>query len=230
MIKKIMHRITEVLYALLSLIALYLLAVAVLPYIAVNTSTKTNEDLTIYLMSNGVHTDIVCPLYTPDHYWTPWVPFENTRAQRNDFTHVAFGWGDKGFYLNTPTWADLTLSTAFKAAFGRGEAAMHVTFYHTPQVNQYCRPMAISSDDYALLCLIIKSYFKTENNVPIHIPTDQVYGHNDAFYEAKSTYNLFFTCNTWTNKVLKYSNQKAAFWTATDWGILHHYPLVDADK
>ena len=32
---------------------------------------------------------------------------------------------------------------------------------------------------------------------------------NDAFYEAKGRYSLFFTCNTWTNNALKICKQKA---------------------
>lgn len=225
MIKKSLSTLAQIAYGLLLTIAIYLFAVALLPYIPVNRSIKNQNDITIYIMSNGVHTDIVCPIETQNHNWTNWVPFENTKSQRSDFTHVAFGWGDKGFYLNTPTWADLTFSTAFKAAFWMGEAAMHVTYYYTPKENLYCKAIKISQDDYELLSLMIKNYFKIEEKYPILIPTDQVYGNNDAFYEAKSTYNLFFTCNTWTNEILKKSNQKAAFWTATDWGILHHYPM-----
>lgn len=230
MIRTTLTTLAKISYLLLSGIALYLLAVAVLPYIPVNTSTPKQNDITIYVMSNGVHTDIVCPIYTEYYNWSEWVPFEHTRSQRSDFTHVAFGWGDKGFYLNTPTWAELKFSTAFQAAFWLGEAAMHVTFYHTPKENQHCRAISISQEDYELLSLRIRYYFKTEEYHPILIPTDQVYGNNDAFYEAKSTYNLFFTCNTWTNEILKKSNQKAAFWTATDWGILHHYPISNPNK
>ena len=30
---------------------------------------------------------------------------------------VSFGWGDKNFYANTPTWKDVTFSVGFKALF-----------------------------------------------------------------------------------------------------------------
>jgi len=230
MIRKSFTVLAKTSYLLLSGIALYLLAVAILPYIPVNTSTPKQDDITLYVMSNGVHTDIVCPIYTENLNWSEWVPFENTKSQRSDFTHVAFGWGDKGFYLNTPTWADLKFSTAFNAAFWLGEAAMHVTFYPTPKEDLHCRKLTLSREHYEKLTRYIKDSFTLENGLPILIPTDQVYGRQDAFYEARGSYNLFFTCNTWTNTALKQSHQKAAFWTATDWGILHHYPLSDSDK
>lgn len=50
--------------------------------------------------------------------WSQKIPFSQTKGKSTDFNYIAFGWGDKGFYLDTPTWADLKFSTAFKAAFG----------------------------------------------------------------------------------------------------------------
>jgi len=52
---------------------------------------------------------------------------------------------------------------------------------------------------------------------------DHNYNQNDAFYEANGKYDLFNTCNSWTNSALKISGQKAAFWALTDTAILQHY-------
>ena len=51
-----------------------------------------------------------------------------------------------------------------------------------------------------------------------------VYGENDAFYEAVGSYNLFYTCNTWTNNALKAMHTDAALWTITEQGLFHHHP------
>jgi len=48
--------------------------------------------------------------------WTTKVSPDDTKGKKKG-DWLAFGWGDKGFYLNTPTWADLKFSTAVKAAF-----------------------------------------------------------------------------------------------------------------
>ena len=53
---------------------------------------------------------------------------ENTKSKDSTAEYLAFGWGDKGFYLDTPEWSDLKASTAFKAAFALGNSAMHTTF------------------------------------------------------------------------------------------------------
>ena len=39
------------------------------------------------------------------------------------------------------------------------------------------------------------------------------YGKNDAFYEAKGSYSLFYTCNSWVNENLKEVGLKACRWT-----------------
>lgn len=155
--------------------------------------------------------------------WSEIVPFENTLSKRTDFNYAAFGWGDKGFYLDTPTWADLKASTAFKAAFWLSESAMHVTFYRNPKTGKDCREIKINKEDYRLLVDYIRNSFDYKQEKTVLIPTEMVYGQNDAFYDAKWSYNLFYTCNTWANNALKAANQKAALWTATDRGIFRHY-------
>lgn len=221
--KRAFKIILKTILSLLGLVLLYGLAALVLPLISVNSKTEQPEEITIYILSNGVHTDIVCPIESEIINWTEIAAFENTVSKRTDFKHVAFGWGDKGFYLETPTWADLKASTAFKAAFWLGDSAMHVTFYNDLKEGEDCKKIIISKENYRLLVEYIKKSFDYENGKTMFIPTDMVYGKNDAFYDAQRSYNLFFTCNTWANSALKHANQKAAFWTATDKGIFRQY-------
>lgn len=223
--KKIFKKLLQSFLILIGLILLYGAAVFILPLFTVNEkqAEAQPQEIPIYILTNGVHTDIVCPIKNEVMDWTSLTSFENTISKRTDFEYVAFGWGDKGFYLDTPTWADLKFSTAFKAAFWLGESAMHVTFYQQPKEGIDCKKVYISKENYKLLVDYIQNSFDQENEKSVLIPTDMVYGDNDAFYEAKRTYNIFFTCNTWANKALKISNQKAAFWSATDTGIFRQY-------
>lgn len=221
--KKFLKIILKTLLTLIGAVVIYGLAVVVLPLFSVNSNKENTEEITIYILTNGVHTDIVCPVKTETIDWSEVVPFENTLSQHTGFEYVSFGWGDKGFYLDTPTWADLKFSTAFKAAFWLGDSAMHVTFYNTLKEDEDCKKIEISRENYALLVEFIQNSFDKENGTTKLIPTDMVYGRNDAFYDAKRSYNLFFTCNTWANNALKAANQKAALWTATDKGIFRQY-------
>jgi uncharacterized protein (TIGR02117 family) len=138
--------------------------------------------------------------------------------------YVAFGWGDKGFYLNTPNWSDLKTSTAFNAAFGLGGSAMHVSFYKKDDIAPGSIKISISKIQYfKLVEYIHHSFTKDKNGNYILIPTNMVYGLNDAFYEAVGSYSMINTCNSWTNSGLKSCEQRACFWTAFDKGIFYQY-------
>lgn len=209
----------------LGITAVYAALGYLLPFIEVpaekTADAKTEE---IYILTNGVHTDIVVPVKSEMFDWSKEIPFENTLSKRSDFKYLSVGWGDKGFYLDTPTWADLKFSTAFKAAFWLSESAMHCTFYDQMTVGKDCKRIMITKDQYSRLINFIKDKFDRDSQGKvILIPTDAVYGRNDAFYDAKGRYSFLDTCNTWTNEGLKKSGQKAALWTPTDFGIFQHY-------
>jgi uncharacterized protein (TIGR02117 family) len=189
---------------------------------------QNNDAITLYLKTNGVHTDVVVPVKTIYKDWTNDMAYSNTRATDSSFGWLGMGWGDKGFYLETPTWAELKVSTAFKAAFALSTTAIHATYYQHIETNEACRSFKVSPRQYKLLVQYIeKGLQHTSDGRVIPIPTEAVYGEHDAFYEAHGAYSMFHTCNTWTNNALKACEQKAAWWTPFDWGIFYHYPLVN---
>lgn len=223
--KKIRRILLRTLLFVAGFFLLYLLAAVTLPYIAVNRDMpKSGEDgYEIYILSNGVHTDLVLPLRTAEKDWTGFVSFANTKSKDTVMKYVGFGWGDKGFYLETPTWADLKASTALKAMFFMSSSAMHVTFHKELEQGEQCKKVWLSKENYRLLVAFIDhSFQKNKDGAYLYIPQHS-YGENDGFYEAIRTYNLFYTCNTWANDGLKSAKLKACLWTPTDKGILFHY-------
>ena len=208
----------------IGLILIYILAAFSLSRIGVNEQANSKSEVTIYILSNGVHTDIVVPVKTEQIDWSEHVKFENTINSDSSLELLAFGWGDKGFYLETPTWADLKFSIAFKAAFALGKSAIHATFHRELKENESCISINISNAEYQQLINYIKrSFLIDENGNTINIKTTASYGKNDAFYEAVGSYSLLHSCNTWTNNALKACGQKASFWTIHDKGIFYHY-------
>ncbi len=209
----------------LGLILLYALLAYLLPFI--ETSEKKTTDaktIPIYIYTNGVHTDIVMPVKNNITDWSEKIPFENVKSKKTDYKYVGIGWGDKGFYLDTPTWADLKASTAFKAAFWLSDSAMHCSFYSEVKEAEDCKKIMISEQQYRDLINFVDAKFdKDEAGNYIFVKTDAVYDDNDAFYDAKGTYSFLYTCNTWANDALKAAGQKAAWWTASDYGIFQHY-------
>lgn len=223
--KKMLLIIIKIIGFIIGVVFLYVILGLLIPYIPVKAK-KTDEPKTIelYILTNGVHTDLVVPVKTKYIDWSEKLPFENTKGKQTDFNYISFGWGDKGFYLDTPTWSQLKPSTAFKAAFWLGESAMHCTYYKKMKLGDDCKKMLITEQQYQNLIKFINDKFdKDLKGNYILIKTDAVYGNNDAFYDAIGSYNFTYTCNTWANNGLKAAGQKAALWTPTDFGIFQHY-------
>lgn len=90
------------------------------------------------------------PLHNKEFDWRTIVsPTDTRKATPADY--VAFGWGDHGFYLETPTWADLTVPTALKAVSWLNRTAIHATFYPELQENQHSVYIHITSEEYRKL-------------------------------------------------------------------------------
>lgn len=213
-----------IIITLITLALVYLMSAYGLSRITVNQETSNQKEVTIYILTNGVHTDLVLPIRNEQIDWSKEVKFENTVQKDTAMSFIALGWGDKGFYLETPTWADLKASTAFNAAFAMSSSAIHATFYKQMKERKDCVKIELSRDQYARLVRFIQSSFDTDTKGHyLNIKTTANYGKNDAFYEAKGSYSLFRTCNTWANNGLKSCGQKAALWTPFDTGIFCHY-------
>jgi uncharacterized protein (TIGR02117 family) len=223
--KKYLKYIVSIVLSIPVAILVYLLFALVLSIIPVNTTfVEPKEGVDIYIESNGVHTDIVVPVKSPAIDWTSKVDTQFFNPARSEFKYIAFGWGDKGFYLDTPTWADLKFSTAFKALFWLGTSAMHVSYSeYVPIPDKDTRKIRISKVQYEKLIRFIDESFQIDGSGK-YIPINCCHykGMNDNFFEAKGKYNLFRTCNTWTNKGLKTAEVKTAFWAPFEWSVMYH--------
>lgn len=209
-------------------VIVYLIAAYTLSRITIREESVLVKDVTIYIKTNGVHTDIVVPVKSAAIDWSQKILFTNTVSKDSTYQFVGLGWGDKGFYLETPTWDDLTFSTAFKAAFALSTSAMHTTFYKTLKENESCKKIVISQEQYKrLIDYITQSFEHDEQGNFMFINTTANYGNNDAFYEGTGSYHLFKTCNTWANNALKASGQRCCVWTIFDTGIFLKYSELD---
>lgn len=222
--KKTFRILGKMILALLIFVISYVFLAYVIPYIPVNTKdSDPKQDVEVYIRTNGVHTDLVVPIHTEYKDWSEMIKFSDIKSQDSTMQFIGFGWGDKGFYLDTPEWSDLKFSTAFVAAFGLGSSAMHATFYKKIDENEDCIKLKISAQEYKKLIAYIEEKFQYDSNGNPILINATTYGQNDSFYEAKGSYSFFYTCNTWANNGLKAMDQKAALWTPSDFGIFQHY-------
>ncbi|MFN6115415.1 MAG: TIGR02117 family protein [Flavobacteriales bacterium] len=224
MLKQVLRYTLRALLVLVAIIALYAVTAMVLSRIRVPGEIVSHDEITAYILSNGVHTDIVLPVRNGKRDWSHVLPFSHTTGRDSTAEWVAFGWGDKGFYLETPTWGDLTARVAFKAMFALGSSAMHVTYHKGLKEGPLCKRLRLSRGQYERLARYIEGSFAKDAAGRMQvIDTQANYGPNDAFYEGVGSYHLFHTCNTWTNNALKACGQRACVWTPMDSGILGLY-------
>ena len=222
---KILKKILNYLLITVGLLVVYLILATAISYIPVNRDQTSHKDqnLSIYIITNGVHTDIAVPFYNEYFDWRTYLDPTLTPGNRTSSQWVSFGWGDKGFYLQTPEWKDLKASVAFNAAFGLSESAMHVTYYDRLTTGADCVEIKLNKEQYLQLSSFILNQFDQKEKQFLLIDTDQNYGLNDVFYEAKGKYSLFYTCNTWANNGLKAAQLKASVFTLWDKGIFYQY-------
>lgn len=187
-------------------------------FITVNSSASDLEkEHTIYLSTNGVHLEIIIPkelLHSEilDGIYT-----------LEDENYFSFGWGDKNFYINTPTWADLTFNTGFKALFLNTSSLLHVTRHNG--VKNHWIPIHVDQNQLSILINYIGDTFALDANQQKIVLKGLGYTKNDDFFEANENYHCFRTCNTWINNGFKKSGIKACLWTPYDFRLIDlHQP------
>jgi uncharacterized protein (TIGR02117 family) len=201
--------------ALLAVPILYLAAALALGAIPDNRSWReASAGVPIFVRTNGFHTWIMVPKVGPDMDWRPLVPPGHLRDPRYGAgNYVAFGYGNREFYLNTPTWADLSVRTAFLALFGRGTSLVHADHDNDPHPDEYQRPLTLSRAEYRRLVAFIRASFRYDAKGRTMPLPGRGYGPGDMFYEAVGPYDAFRDCNQWTGEALRHAGVRMGVWT-----------------
>lgn len=195
-------------------ICYFLLAYGMSLFPTQNTIHKSLNSRTIYVFYDEMHSDIVLNLKETIEPWEKHLPSLITQKKG----YIAFGWGDKETYLNTPTWDDLKISTALKALFYTTPSLMHVNYYpHIHHLRQL-KAVELTAEQQKTL---EETIFKSFN---LQGPYYAGYHQNDQFYSSPYGYNLINTCNTWTGDVLREANISVSYWTPLSHNVIDSLP------
>lgn len=215
-----MRRIARTLASVLGFICavciLYVVAALILGAIPVNRGFQPTPDGTaIAVCSNGVHTDFVLPVRTPEVDWSAQFPASDFARPVGVFDHIGIGWGDFEFYRSTPYWRDFKVTTALHALAGFGDAALHVQYRPAPSVQEDCRSLRLDAAHYRALADAI---------LAARAPGSAVYGYGgtDAFYPAQGHFSLFKSCNVWIGQQLRAAGLPTGLWTPFSFQVLSH--------
>lgn len=222
---KLPLRITEGIVACLSLY--FTLAIIGMALPSGRKYVKEDEGVTIYLRSDGIHTDFVLPVKSSVKDWSSDLLYTNVNVPDSTRDWVSFGWGDKNFFLKTPSWNDLTFATAITALSYTGESAIHNVFLFQPQKSPECKELTISVSQYSKLVQFIERSYVRNKKRGVELIKGGAYWDNDAFYESSGTYGAFTTCNTWISNGLKEAGLPSCLWTPFSLGIMTRYDQVN---
>ncbi len=204
-----------ILLTLLSAVILYFAFATLFSFLPTHpTDNDCKPQNQVYLNTNGVHVDIILPA----GYLNP--TFQNQLGVLPRTQYVAFGWGDRNFYIKTPEWSDLTFPVAIKALFLKSSTAMHVTFY--PLKIDSWKMLPLCDEQLATLIDYIYNSFDKDENGKLMKMDFEGYNRFDSFFEAKGSFSMFKTCNVWVNRALKEAEVRTAVWTPFDFGVLYH--------
>ncbi len=151
----------------------------------------------VRVVSNGWHTAIV--IGRAELVATGLLP------EADDFpdaVFLEFGWGDRVYYPAR----EKTLGMALDAALTGTPAVMHLAGLARPPEQTYAdaevMPVALSQVKFRRLVRAIAGDFERPEGERAAPVSRGLYSHS-KFYNARGTFHLFNTCNTWTARMLR---------------------------
>ena len=211
----------RILLGILALPSMYLAAALLGSLIPVNTAWREpDQGITVYLADNGTHADLVLPVRAAGLDWAPLVPRSDMADVSPAAKWIAFGAGERRVYLDTPTWADISLRTLWAATTG-GERIMHVEYTADP--TYAARSIRLSPEQYRRLWASIRAEFNLDGTGrPMRIDHPG-YGPRDAFYEGIGRASALSTCNNWVAGRLRLAGVETSLWSPFAQGLLWRY-------
>ena len=190
-------------------LCLYAGATLALGLLPVNRDFRqADSGIDIYLRADAVHTDLLLPASSGLHDWRALFKLPGIEQA----PYLSIGWGDRAFYLETKTWADLRAGNALRALVGLDGTLLHVAAEARPRESADIVRIRVTPDQLRrLVAQIDASLLRDANGLALPV-TGAHYAANDGFFEARGHYSMLTTCNEWVRTVLSGAGVRTARW------------------
>lgn len=197
----------------LLLIAFYLL-IALAGLIPVNNDFEpTPGGVEVIVTSGAYHADLVLPISNEVVDWRKHFPAGEFKGDVSRATRVAFGWGNKEFYVDAPTWDDVTVGIMCRALLWPSATCMHVEMWYESYIPDDAGRTRISHEQYRRLADHILGSFRRDDQGRFLLIENGAFGNHDVFYHGLGSYHAFNTCNCWVGRGLKTAGIRTGWFT-----------------
>ncbi len=178
---------------------------------------EASRGVTIHLASSLVHTELILPVAAAGHHWGEILPLGSFADGRPARERIALSWGERDFFLATPTWADVDPRLALRAL-----VAGRATLVRLERIDGRPpgRPLTLTPAEYRRLVVHLEAQLAPGPPLP-------GYGRNDLFLPARGRYSLRQTCNQWTRDALAAAGVRVGRWTPLPQGLLWRFERED---
>jgi uncharacterized protein (TIGR02117 family) len=194
-------------------------AFLLLGFIPVNRDYQVppaDDCVRIFVRSNEIHTDIVMPTVHEELGidWRKRFPPDDFQASVSRSPYVAVGWGNRKFFLETPTWADLKVANVVGALFWPSESVLHVEYLPLATPSAQMHELLVTRQQYVELVRFVESSLADCGEDGCARSAGQItFGAADRFYVSAGRYHCFNTCNQWTGRGLARAGAPVGIWT-----------------
>ncbi len=179
----------------------------------------------IYVSGDRMHAELIVPVRTPIFDWNTVLNLNQIgRTPASQYRYLQFGWGDRIFYMQTPSWEQMNWASALRSLFyWRNSSAVfvkgHATLPTYPSTSRQC--VRLGRTDYLALMQFLQNSFQRDSQGQLqHLGLGQ--DGDSSFYAATGYYSVLRTCNSWTAEALQAAQVNTPVWTALAPPILHH--------
>jgi uncharacterized protein (TIGR02117 family) len=200
-----MRLLKRILAGLVTVVGLLLVVVAAGALLPENIRwQEADEGVTIWVDGTAAHTELILPVAAAGHDWRTRIDHRHFPDGGHPHAYLSFSWGERSFFLTTPSWSDFRLSAGLNALL-RG----HSTLIHVYRIDWQPSggALRLSEEQYRRLVAHLEAQFAEQEEVLAG------YGPNDAFFAARGRYSPWRTCNQWTRDALAVAGIRVGRWT-----------------
>ncbi|MFN3210380.1 MAG: DUF2459 domain-containing protein [Roseovarius sp.] len=207
--------------ALVAVVCTYLLAAiagALIPGpLSLPPSAEDGPPVEIRLVAGPIHYDFLLPLTHRTREGLGMLKEAGLPLQEPQARWLVIGWGSRAFYTHEGSYGDVPAATLWRAV--TGDAAVLRADVIGPLPSDFEAPvLRLTQAQYSALLTAIADDLNRDANAARAL-TVRGFTDSDMLFEARGSFHIFRTCNTWIARTLRRAGVPFGFWTPTPYAV-----------